>query len=100
MQLLNGAVRRVYDIRGKLVRGLDDIVDGGAYIATGGEFFKRAPYIEQEKIHAMPPKPRKTYGTNTSFLVTKSLPNFKPDGRKETPIFTTNVNTILANRIE
>jgi hypothetical protein len=91
MQLVNGAVRRVYDISGKLVRGLEDIVDGGVYIATGGEFFKRAPYIEQEKIQAKPQRAVKAYASNSPFLVTASIPNMNRNGQKETPIFSNNV---------
>ena len=43
--LTSGAVRRVYTIDGSPVRSLDDIKDGGMYVASGGETFKRVPYL-------------------------------------------------------
>lgn len=88
LKLLNGAVRKIYTIDGKLIHSLDELVEGGAYVATGGEHFKRAPYIHQEKIQSLPPKPRKPYNSNAkTFLLTDTS---KPE-RKDTPIFTTTV---------
>lgn len=97
LKLLNGAVRKVYDITGKPVQSLDDIKDGAAYVATGGEFFKRAPYLEQEKIQSLPPKPRKTYGSPIKPFLLASESGPATNGRKETPIFNSNVRPPQAN---
>ncbi|KAJ1537207.1 Doublecortin domain-containing protein 2C, partial [Cladochytrium tenue] len=44
LNLLNGAVRRVYTLDGRAVRGLADLCDGQSYVATGGEQFKHVAY--------------------------------------------------------
>ncbi|KAJ1566323.1 Doublecortin domain-containing protein 2B, partial [Cladochytrium tenue] len=44
INLLNGAVRRVYTLDGRAVRGLSDLCDGQSYVATGGELFKHVAY--------------------------------------------------------
>ncbi|KAJ3264041.1 Doublecortin domain-containing protein 2C, partial [Borealophlyctis nickersoniae] len=46
ISLVNGAVRRVYNLsNGTPVHSLDDLQDGGLYVATGGEWFRRVPYM-------------------------------------------------------
>ncbi|KAJ3053323.1 Doublecortin domain-containing protein 2B [Rhizophlyctis rosea] len=50
VSLLNGAVRRVYALDSassapSQIRALDDLKDGGLYVATGGEPFRRATYM-------------------------------------------------------
>ncbi|KAJ3181635.1 Doublecortin domain-containing protein 2 [Gaertneriomyces sp. JEL0708] len=43
------AVRKVYTMDGVLVRGLDGLTDGGVYVVTSGEGFKKAPYLTDGK---------------------------------------------------
>ncbi|KAJ3087975.1 hypothetical protein HK102_009861 [Quaeritorhiza haematococci] len=44
LQLLNGAVRKVYALDGTLLHGINQIQDGGCYIATAGESFRKVAY--------------------------------------------------------
>lgn len=44
VKLNGGAVRRVYTIKGKILNSFDELEDGGIYVATSGEIFKRVPY--------------------------------------------------------
>ena len=43
-----GAVRMLFDIGGKPINGLDLISDGGIYVASYGQTFKKVPYPIQE----------------------------------------------------
>ena len=45
VQLNSGAVRKLFTVEGAPVRGLDDLVDGGMYVASGGDSFKKVPYL-------------------------------------------------------
>ncbi|KAJ3307486.1 Doublecortin domain-containing protein 2C [Blyttiomyces sp. JEL0837] len=49
LNLLNGAVRRVYTMEGHLIESLDDLIDGAFYVATAGEMFKRVRYSLKEE---------------------------------------------------
>jgi hypothetical protein len=40
----------MYSIDGTLVRSLDQIRDGGLYVASGGDSFKRVPYLLEDDI--------------------------------------------------
>ncbi|KAI9102534.1 hypothetical protein DFS34DRAFT_577191 [Phlyctochytrium arcticum] len=57
LSLVNGAVRKVYSLDGHLVKTLDDLKDGAVYVASGGEHFKRVPYLLTADIptSALPP---------------------------------------------
>lgn len=44
VKLNGGAVRRVYTIKGKILNSFDELEDGGIYVATSGEAFKKVPY--------------------------------------------------------
>ena len=48
MNLHSGAVRKLFDLNGKLVRGMDDLKDGHFYVASSGEPFKRVQYVTEE----------------------------------------------------
>ncbi|KAJ3410715.1 hypothetical protein HDV05_003461 [Chytridiales sp. JEL 0842] len=41
---LNGAVRKIYTIEGAVVQSLENLEDGGFYVASSGADFKRVPY--------------------------------------------------------
>ncbi|KNC99071.1 uncharacterized protein SPPG_06019 [Spizellomyces punctatus DAOM BR117] len=45
INLVNGAVRKVFTLDGHIIRTLDDLKDGAVYVATGGESFKKVPYL-------------------------------------------------------
>ncbi|TPX64335.1 hypothetical protein SpCBS45565_g05971 [Spizellomyces sp. 'palustris'] len=45
INLVNGAVRKVFTLDGHIIRTLDDLKDGAVYVATGGESFKKIPYL-------------------------------------------------------
>jgi hypothetical protein len=38
----------MYSIDGTIVRSLDQIRDGGLYVASGGDSFKRVPYLVED----------------------------------------------------
>eukprot|EP00842_Homolaphlyctis_polyrhiza_P003432 jgi/Hompol1/408/HPOL_005303-RA len=51
VQLVTGAVRRLYEMEGgTLVRGLDDLKDNAQYVATGGEPLRRIVYSSNEEL--------------------------------------------------
>ncbi len=41
-------MRKVYSLEGALVRNLEDIKDGGLYVASGGDMLKKVPYLMEE----------------------------------------------------
>ncbi|KAJ3115930.1 hypothetical protein HDU96_010792 [Phlyctochytrium bullatum] len=68
LTLVNGAVRRIHTIQGALVRDLEDLQDGGFYVATAGEPFHRIPYPIVNASHAPAPAAhgkRKVYKSAT-----------------------------------
>ncbi|KAI8897395.1 hypothetical protein BC833DRAFT_527115 [Globomyces pollinis-pini] len=49
VNLVNGGVRRLFNVHGKRIKSLDDILDSESYVATGGEPFKNVDYLLQEE---------------------------------------------------
>jgi len=47
VKLFTGSVRKITDTQGKLVTNLDQLKDGGCYVACGGEPFFPLPYQRQ-----------------------------------------------------
>ena len=63
--MTSGAVRRMYSIDGTPVKSLGEIKDGGMYVASGGDSFKRVPYlIEDDPIAETPMKSRQNIAAN------------------------------------
>lgn len=87
---MNGAVRKVFTLDGKLVTRLDDFEEGGLYIGSAGEAFKRAPYQLSELKYVVPKKRQEYNGHlgDNSFLA-------KTNERKDTPIFNSTVKKTL-----
>ena len=48
IKLVNGAVRKIYDLEGRAVLSLDDLQEGGSYIAAGNEPFRKVLYKLKE----------------------------------------------------
>ena len=85
LNLLNGAVRRVYTIEGRPIKSLEDIHESGVYVATAGEMFKKAVY-DLNKME------------ETTFTSPAIRQKFNEDGKKhvkETPIFGPTVRILL-----
>jgi hypothetical protein len=93
--LTAGAVRKIYSIDGTLVRSLDEIRDGGLYVASGGDYFKRVPYLLDDEADE-PQKSRTLRSTRStrppfqSHGMINSEINKIFDG-KEKPLFTPSV---------
>ncbi|KAI8815117.1 hypothetical protein BJ742DRAFT_670802 [Cladochytrium replicatum] len=106
VELLNGAVHKVFTVEGKPVRSLDELEENGNYVAAGRESFRRVPYpvlvglAEQQLIQfkgEMSPEmaskaaaliaeqKRRVYGKPTAPVITPTLSKKKRD--KEVPIF-------------
>lgn len=72
IKLVNGAVRKIYDLEGRAVLSLDDLQEGGSYIAAGNEPFRKVLYKlkEDEK--------------NSSLSSLERLSGVKPRTRRKT----------------
>ncbi|KAJ3388439.1 Serine/threonine-protein kinase dclk1 [Lobulomyces angularis] len=88
LKLLTGAVRKIYTIEGKPVGGLDDFEEGGTYVATSGEFFKKAPYLLKEQ---QQPESASKKGDPRAYLKSWNDKTFLAEtineGKKEIPLF-------------
>lgn len=84
----------MYSIDGAPVRSLDEIKDGGLYVASGGDSFKRVPYlIEDDSIPEDPQKARQSRNTQKTFhshgMLNSDINNIF--NQKEKPLFTPSV---------
>jgi hypothetical protein len=48
IKLNSGAIRRIFDMNGKRVWKIEDLDDGGLYVASSGERFRAMNYITYE----------------------------------------------------
>ncbi|KAI9364503.1 hypothetical protein DFJ73DRAFT_792651 [Zopfochytrium polystomum] len=50
LNLLSGAVRKVYTLDGVPIHNLDDLQEGRSYVATSGELLKKVAYLKDEDL--------------------------------------------------
>ena len=93
----------MYTIDGQSVKSLNDIKDGGMYVASGGDSFKKVPYLTQDDPVQEPPlksrenkiksRPHHSYG-----MLNSDINNIF--NQKEKAIFGPSVSINISKKID